>query len=149
MNDRIDEAHQDSIRWFPHKANDPVFILLALAGEVGEAANLLKKYERGSKTWVEIEDDLVEEIIDVQTYLNGLMGAINEQRRWLARGKDAIDWDAAYDKKRDENNKRFSPLRVVETAPATLPELRQPSEGAKAVALDFLAGHLSQKEHGE
>jgi len=98
INERVDQAHQDSFRWFPAKANDVTHQLLALAGEVGEVANLIKRVEQGSRTWAEVEQDVIEEIIDVQTYLYSLMAAVNDRQSFV--GGDAIDWDRSYEFKR-------------------------------------------------
>ncbi|UMO76030.1 MazG nucleotide pyrophosphohydrolase [Planktothrix phage Pra-JY27] len=42
----------------------------ALTGEVGEAANLIKKIERGDLTLAEARDDLGRELADILTYLD-------------------------------------------------------------------------------
>ena len=42
----------------------------ALCGELGEAANLIKKIERGDFTLDEARDELGRELADVQTYLD-------------------------------------------------------------------------------
>lgn len=42
----------------------------ALAGEVGEAANIIKKIERGDKTLEEARQDLADELADVMAYLD-------------------------------------------------------------------------------
>lgn len=44
--------------------------LTALAGELGEAANLLKKIRRKDFTLEEAKDDLADELADIQTYLD-------------------------------------------------------------------------------
>jgi len=44
--------------------------MVALAGEVGEAANLLKKLRRGDFTLEEVRPDLARELADVYTYLD-------------------------------------------------------------------------------
>jgi NTP pyrophosphatase (non-canonical NTP hydrolase) len=42
----------------------------AVCGELGEAANLIKKIERGDMTLDEARDDLADELADVVTYLD-------------------------------------------------------------------------------
>ena len=42
----------------------------ALAGEVGESANIIKKIERGDFTLDEAREKLASELADVQTYLD-------------------------------------------------------------------------------
>lgn len=44
--------------------------MTALAGEVGEAANILKKIRRGDFTLSEVRDELKSELADVQCYLD-------------------------------------------------------------------------------
>jgi NTP pyrophosphatase (non-canonical NTP hydrolase) len=105
MNDRAAQAGHDSMNWFPHKAGDPVFATLALAGEVGEAANILKKVERGSAAWMDVYHDLAEEIIDVQVYLNNLMDSVNVVCD--AQELPPIDWEGEYERKRSFNASRF------------------------------------------
>ncbi len=42
----------------------------ALAGEVGEACNIIKKIERGDMTLEEARQALADELADIQTYLD-------------------------------------------------------------------------------
>lgn len=93
----------DSERWFgdtgihasvPHQT-------LAMCGEVGEFANLIKKIERGS---LDIRDakvrvELGMELADVFTYLLMIAGMMN------------IDLEHAYNMKRAFNEERFSKQR--------------------------------------
>lgn len=48
----------------------PAQWLQALTGELGEYANLRKKYERGDLTAAEFEAEAAKELADVQTYLD-------------------------------------------------------------------------------
>lgn len=42
----------------------------AVTGELGEAANIIKKIERGDMTLDQAREDLAKELADVQTYLD-------------------------------------------------------------------------------
>lgn len=69
------QARHNSERWFPDihglqsKLPLPAFYGLSLSGEVGEIANLIKKYYRGSITRRELDEKLWEEWADAFTYL--------------------------------------------------------------------------------
>lgn len=58
----------------------------AVTGELGEAANLIKKIERGDMTLDEARDDLAKELADVATYLDILAFRagvdLGEATRW-------------------------------------------------------------------
>lgn len=96
---------QDSDRWFgdqgthqsiPHQ-------VLAMCGEVGEVANLIKKIERGS---LDIRDaktrnELAMELADVYTYLLMIGGMLH------------LDIERAYEVKRIYNQERFSKERTA------------------------------------
>jgi NTP pyrophosphatase (non-canonical NTP hydrolase) len=91
------KALEDSRRWFPQTAESVAFTVLALAGEVGEVANIVKKIERGTFKWgdAKVRFDLDMEVADVFTYLVLLAGQLN------------IDLLRIYDLKRTENERRF------------------------------------------
>lgn len=60
---------------FAHSKNDgsdwsPAQWLQAVVGELGEFANIRKKYERGDLTAEEYEREAARELADVQTYLD-------------------------------------------------------------------------------
>jgi NTP pyrophosphatase (non-canonical NTP hydrolase) len=86
-------ALDDSRRWFPETADSVAFTVLALAGEVGEVANIVKKLERKSLRWTDakVRMDLHMEVADVFTYLILLAGQLN------------VDLVKLYDLKRVEN----------------------------------------------
>lgn len=89
----------DSTRWFP-EAQKLDTMVLCLAGEVGEVANLVKKVIRGSITVEDAMDQgLAEEIIDVLIYLCNLMGL---------KEFDEVDWKQIWDAKRAYNKERFN-----------------------------------------
>jgi NTP pyrophosphatase (non-canonical NTP hydrolase) len=106
LNEIIDECLRDSEDWFPEVSTDPAFMILALAGEVGEVCNVAKKVVRGSLTADEGDKLIGEEITDVFIYLMNLVGIMREDF-----GFDLI---AAYKKKREFNISRFGQEASVE-----------------------------------
>jgi NTP pyrophosphatase (non-canonical NTP hydrolase) len=94
----ITQCTSDSARWFPG-AQDLGFTTLAMCGEAGEVANLVKKIVRGSITFEDVYLELPEEIIDVLIYLCNLMG--------LPEFKDT-NWKEIWDAKRRFNEERFA-----------------------------------------
>lgn len=94
----IKQCGQDSKRWFPKTANDLGFMVLALCGETGEIANIVKKILRGS---LDLKDAktrnlLTMEVADAFTYLMDVCDLLG------------IDIEKAYNIKRLENERRFS-----------------------------------------
>jgi NTP pyrophosphatase (non-canonical NTP hydrolase) len=51
--------------------------LVAVTGEIGELANLLKKVHRGDYKLEVVKDDIANELADVQTYLDLLAARLN------------------------------------------------------------------------
>jgi NTP pyrophosphatase (non-canonical NTP hydrolase) len=101
----MDQCTRDSKRWFPKTKDDLAFMVLAMAGEVGEVANIVKKVERGSMTLEHAMDQenksgstLQEEVVDVLIYLLNLMA--------LPQFKD-VDWMSIWYEKRQFNEERF------------------------------------------
>jgi NTP pyrophosphatase (non-canonical NTP hydrolase) len=92
----------DSKRWFPGKAQELPNLVLCLAGEVGEVANLVKKHVRGSMSHEDMMQELPEEVVDVLIYLLNLMGH--------EAFKD-VDWMDLWYKKRKFNEERFGDHR--------------------------------------
>lgn len=90
------ECGKDSESWFPETAHNVHHHLVALFGELGEFANMVKKVERGT---LELNKnthlDMVMELVDAQIYLASLfyIFGINPQQ--------------AYEAKRAENLQRF------------------------------------------
>lgn len=99
LEDIIDQCRTDSGQWFPDTASDLAFQVLALIGETGEVANLVKKVERGSHDFSDVEEDLKEEVVDVFIYLMNIVGEIDHRI-----GFDIVE---AYKAKREKNAKRF------------------------------------------
>jgi NTP pyrophosphatase (non-canonical NTP hydrolase) len=98
-----EQCVDDSWRWFGDtgKVNDIVHHTLAMAGEVGEFANIVKKIDRGS---LDVNDpgvrkQLGNELTDVLVYLLNIVGLLG------------IDLDACYRSVRLNNEKRFTAER--------------------------------------
>lgn len=103
MAQMVKQCLEDSERWFPSRdGHSPTgrslpFLVLALAGEVGELANVVKKIERGS---LSIKDAAVKrqldmEATDVLVYLLNIFGVLG------------VDPKKAYDNVRQLNERRF------------------------------------------
>lgn len=90
------QCMEDSARWFPSVAPDLVYQVLALAGEVGELANIVKKVERGDfEMSEEVWTAMVDEATDSLIYILNVFGVLN------------ADSGGCYHAKRDFNEKRF------------------------------------------
>lgn len=104
------QALQDGERWFgdSHCAYSIPHHTLALAGEVGELANIVKKVERGSLSGNDphVRYNMQMELVDVYTYLLNLAGLMN------------IDLEKGYELKRIENQRRFNEQRRQRDAQA-------------------------------
>lgn len=104
LNELAKSAQEDSMRWFPHMQTLPLQAL-CLTGEAGEVANAVKKIVRITDppaelvTQHELRDHLIEEMVDVLTYLLSMMG--NPMF-------EDINWQGEYDAKRKYNERRFS-----------------------------------------
>src|SRR3954462_3665178 len=94
----VRQCQEDSQRWFPGTTQDNLpFLVLALAGEVGELANVVKKIVRGS---LDPQDAAVKRQLDMETtdclvYLLNIFGVLN------------VDPKRAYDNVRQLNEVRF------------------------------------------
>jgi NTP pyrophosphatase (non-canonical NTP hydrolase) len=95
LRDLIEECMNDSMDFFPEVAHDLQFMALALCGETGELANLVKKVVRGSHRYTELEEKIKEEAIDSFIYLLIIFGLT---------GVDPIE---EYRVKRGNNVNRF------------------------------------------
>ena len=67
---------EDSLAWFPEVAHSMPFMALALAGEAGEFANLVKKMWRGSGRYQDLEEKLIEEATDIFIYLMNIFALL-------------------------------------------------------------------------
>lgn len=86
---------EDTSHYFPELKGGYAYLGVALAGEVGEICNNIKKYERGSMTMTELIDTLHEELPDVLIYLVMLADFAN------------LDLEAAYAQKKEYNERRY------------------------------------------
>jgi NTP pyrophosphatase (non-canonical NTP hydrolase) len=95
----VASVRHDSKEWFPaindmHPDAQVQFTMLALVGELGEAANLMKKIIRDGYT-PELAASLREEVCDAQIYLAELVGLLD------------MDMEDEYGRKRAHNAERF------------------------------------------
>jgi NTP pyrophosphatase (non-canonical NTP hydrolase) len=93
------QCMRDSHRWFPDTSHSLPFMVLALCGEVGELANIVKKVERGSLDMKDARTKhaAVMEATDVLIYLMDVFAILG------------VDPEQAYNMKRVENEQRFGP----------------------------------------
>jgi len=93
IEDYIAEMQADSVMWFGEV--DLTAMVLGLVGESGEVADQLKKHIRGSKTYDQMREKIIVELIDVFHYWCLLVGYFD------------IDVDEVYRKKREFNLERY------------------------------------------
>lgn len=95
----FDKQHKGKFDWDCEITQEDLnilgFLVLALSGEVGEIANIVKKIVRGDYTLEEKKEDIKEEIIDTLIYLMKLSYQFN------------IDIENEYLKKMEKNKMRF------------------------------------------
>lgn len=89
------ECMKDSYEWFPEWADDLPFMTLALNGEAGELANLVKKTMRGSHQYEDLQPHIAEEAMDTFIYLMNVFGILE------------VDVMELYNAKRRANQARF------------------------------------------
>lgn len=94
---------QDSRKWFGDTtaSGSVIHHSLALAGEVGEFCNIVKKIDRGSLEFKDaaVRYDLQMELTDILIYVLNLAGLLG------------VDLEKAYEHKRGINDKRFMEQR--------------------------------------
>lgn len=95
LEDLVKQCQADTHRWFPGTASSISHHALALCGEAGEVANIVKKVERGSISLDEARAHLGEEAVDVLIYLCCLFAELG------------VDPMAIYNEKRAKNERRF------------------------------------------
>lgn len=114
---RSQQCLEDSERWFGdvggHLAHSITHHSLALAGEVGEVCNIIKKIERGSLDIrdAKVRHHLAMELTDVYVYLLNLAGILR------------VDLEKSYDQVRTNNEHRFMEERRAREAASQTPEL--------------------------
>ena len=95
----FDHAHQGAFCWDCPITQENLdileFLLVALTGELGEAANIVKKIVRGDFTLEEKKPELSDEIVDMLIYLVKLSYQLD------------IDLEHAYTEKMAKNRDKF------------------------------------------
>ena len=95
----FDKEHQGNVPFYEEVSQNNVaaleHLLVCLAGEVGELANVIKKIRRGDATFLEKRDDIAEETVDVFIYLVKLANQVG------------FDLEATYNAKMETNRQRF------------------------------------------
>ncbi|MCA9339739.1 MAG: nucleotide pyrophosphohydrolase [Candidatus Saccharibacteria bacterium] len=102
--DMARQCLSDSERWFgdqPHIIHSIPYHTLAMAGEVGEFANVVKKIQRGSLDMkdAKVRVQLASELTDVFVYILNIAALMN------------IDLGKTYEMVRANNERRFSQQR--------------------------------------
>lgn len=95
LNELAIQCHEDVEKWFPDLAWNLPHQALGLCGEAGELANLVKKAQRGTVTFAEIQDKMSKEAIDVLVYLLSIFTILE------------MDPEEQYARVRAANAKRF------------------------------------------
>jgi NTP pyrophosphatase (non-canonical NTP hydrolase) len=88
-----EQCATDSYVFFPGTAHEDLYLVTALAGEVGELANFIKKEHRGTP---EPRKKLISELPDILIYLCMLAEHYN------------VDLEILYQEKRKYNVSRFA-----------------------------------------
>lgn len=95
----FDSKHQGNFAWDSKITDSNIelleFLLVSLTGELGEAANIVKKIVRGDFLLEDKRSDLEEEIADIFIYLLKLSYQLD------------IDLEKVYLKKMKKNQERF------------------------------------------
>lgn len=95
----FDSRHEGTFKWDTKVSDENLefleFLVIALMGEVGETANIIKKILRGDFKLSEKKEDLEEEISDIFAYLLKLSYQMD------------IDIESTYLKKMKINEERF------------------------------------------
>lgn len=86
---------RDSTHYFPNHEQGVAYLAVALAGEVGEICNVVKKYERGDFDMQILREELRGELPDVLIYLVMLAAHLD------------LDLQEAYVAKKEYNNARY------------------------------------------
>jgi len=102
LEDIISQCLQDSKDWFPDTIDDLGFLTIALMGEVGEFANMIKKGMRGDPVDESFERDLAFEVTDIFIYLCNIVASME------------LDLNKMYQIKREDNVKRFGQATIRE-----------------------------------
>lgn len=95
----------DSKHYFPTLDQGYTYLGIALAGEVGEACNFIKKYERGSISETELVEELGKELADILIYLV------------MLADRAGVDLEVAYTDKKEFNEQRYRKPFIPGEAP--------------------------------
>lgn len=97
---KFDSKHSGNYNWDELICDDNIHILehvlIALVGEIGEVANIVKKISRGDSRLSDVRHELSEEVTDVFIYILKLIYQLN------------INIEEMYEYKQNKNNARFS-----------------------------------------
>jgi NTP pyrophosphatase (non-canonical NTP hydrolase) len=94
------QMHNDSRAWFgPEASDNTVIYVLGLVGESGEAADVYKKYLRGSLSFESMKEQIAVELIDVFIYWIHLVHMLD------------VNVEDVYKAKRMFNEQRFGDAR--------------------------------------
>jgi NTP pyrophosphatase (non-canonical NTP hydrolase) len=95
INAIVDKCREDSFRWFPQVQGEVIPSLihhtLALAGEVGELANIVKKIDRGDRHYVDVKDDMEKEVADILIYVANIAGILDMNLAQAFHDKSAFN----------------------------------------------------------
>lgn len=96
---KFDSDHKSNFEWNKLIDEDSIYILeflmIALTGEIGETANIVKKIIRGDFKLQEKKEEIAEEIIDIMIYIIKLSYQLD------------IDIEKEYLNKMEKNHERF------------------------------------------
>lgn len=95
----FDSAHKSRIKWDEKVTDKNIelleFLIISLVGEIGEAANIVKKIHRGDFLLKDVKDKLSEEVIDILIYILKISYQLD------------LDIEKKYEEKMNRNKKRF------------------------------------------
>jgi len=100
----FDAQHAGRFQW-ASKVNEEnldilQFLILALVGEVGEFANIVKKVVRGDNSFISSKSDMEGEVTDIFIYLIKICNQMD------------IDIEKTYLNKLDQNKERFEQYQI-------------------------------------
>jgi len=120
---KVEKIHQHAIKKSgiePWTYQDIRFLTLALCGECGELANLIKKHWRGDQVQLpEVDPAVREELADIRVYLHLLAKALH------------IDLDAAVFDKLPRIEQKFLTLEMLKDLYPADPALRESYESTR------------------
>lgn len=93
--------------YFPHLKEGPLYLGVALAGEVGEVCNKIKKWARDYWDTEQLRNEIKEELADILIYLVLMSANMN------------IDLEEEYHKKKEYNDERWLGTADTRLPPAS------------------------------